>query len=296
MSIIIFILLFLLLADKNLAQKIKEKYKLLNNYAVDCILNNLWKEARFYLKRAYALNQDSSIIRANLAVVYEFFTNKKEALSLYKTILKDNNKLFKENYEGFIKEAQIKPVKEFDKKKIRLATLRLMKPGIIDLRTIEKIGILFTCENNKYNIATISNTLLSQFNNLLDFKLNLLQGTSNTSDYEYIISCNILNYKDTSFRDYKIKSLYSKEDKAYQFYREELVTKEIEVELDILLYKGEKVLFSKNYKKKKTTLYSPCEAMNQRDILSLICSDITKNFTYNIIPSKKVFKRYIFLY
>jgi Flp pilus assembly protein TadD len=73
----------------------------MNNYAVRCVENSLWEEARIWLERAKALNPDCANVYNNLGVVYEHFKLTESAKEAYKKAIELNpkEKIYKQNLE-----------------------------------------------------------------------------------------------------------------------------------------------------------------------------------------------------
>lgn len=236
-------------------REIREE-SLLNNYAIYCIKNNLWSEARFYLERANSISESAKTAN-NLGVVYEYFGRKEDAILAYKRAIElDKEEVYYKNL------ASIYPLKipkglKNEKKTLKVKIERNRGPEI-DLSKIDRLGLLIYADDKNivpYILAALKEQIIQEetfyivYQNIpyprtkgeiKDALLKLL--------CDNLLLVNVSDYSIFDVKDFDVSERFIKDENRYEFLRTYWTHRTAKISFSLSLFNREgEILFKKDF-------------------------------------------------
>jgi len=291
-----------------------EVYHLRNNYAVRCMELGLFEESLFHLK--YLLNntntnkgKNKDFIYNNMAIVYEYLGDRKEAAKFYKKasqisteykdVINHNLSLFHKNKEVVVKS------------KPRLRTI-IFKKKLPPNIPAQNLSIIVIGEDEELNhlIKNIFAEEMTKFTiNIIETEEKIERKTEEeiedfidtiNEDICCVILVKIYSVAEDIERVYarRFGTFSHKEDRfIYQLPKYIEKTVKLELEVIAILAKEKRIKYKKLYKEKATAthpysiLYNTSAADYDIKLISEILKKPVKELIDNLQPLYKTYKR-----
>jgi|GEM_PF-3213966 len=231
---------------------------LLNNYAIYCIKNNLWDEARFYLERARELSPEKASINNNLGVVYEYLGRKEDAILSYKKAIGLEKE---EIYYKNLSSCTSIPLPKGLKNNISGELIRIEKsiPSAIDISKIDRLGLLIYAEDKDiipYILSSVKEQILEE----APFYIVYQEGTSSETPSEIkninlkllsdlLLIVKVLSYNCLDTKDFDVSTKFIKDENRYEFLRTYYTDRRASLSFSLSLFSQDgDLLFKKDFK------------------------------------------------
>ncbi|HAW50009.1 TPA: hypothetical protein DCX16_03555 [bacterium] len=211
-----------------LHHKIKDESSFLNNYAIFCIKNDLWEEARFYLEKARDVFPNSPKINNNLGVVYEYLGEKELAILSYKKAI--NIKEEKVYYKNLSSITDIK-IKKGIKDDISSEKIRVEKalPLNIDVSCTNRAGLIISSQDKTltpYFVSIIKENLLGKVKFSIFYKdedcsrnKEEIEALCRKLFFDNVLCVDILDYNVSDLKIFNVEPRFIKDENRYVFDR-----------------------------------------------------------------------------
>ncbi|MEW6103077.1 MAG: tetratricopeptide repeat protein [bacterium] len=291
----IYFILSIILASCH--QRITEEGSL-NNYAIYCIKNNLWNEARFYLEKAKTLYPNSAKINNNLGIVYEYLGRKDEAILSYKKAISlDKEEVYFKNLAALSPCSIPKGLKNSS----LVEKIRIEKdlPPSIDFSKTERIGLCISSED-KNLIPLILSAIKEQIIKEANFYIVYNESYPKTQEeiknvslkllVDNILIIDILGYNVSDLKDFDVSTKFIKDENRYEFLRTYYTDRKATLSSSLSLFDSNGFLLfkkdfnceeKKRYEKENPSIYDYSLILSfTKPLVSSFLSLITqKNYT-----------------
>ncbi len=221
-------------------KEIREE-SLLNNYAIYCIKNNLWDEARFYLEKAKSISPNSSKINNNLSVVYEYLGEKNDTTLSYK--------------------------KEISLDKAEKIRIEKIIPPEIDTSKIDRVGLVIQSKDKNISpllLSGIKEQLIGEVPFYIVYEekmcpenppeirnLNLKLLSDN------LLLINVFEYNVSDLKNFDVTTKFQKDENRYEFLRSYYTDRKASLLFSLSLFDNQGALiFKKDFNVEEKKRYN----------------------------------------